>query len=153
VVVGDAGDPGTGHGRTNHARKRRRLRSLLMPVAVVAAVACGIAVASDVDGGAGDAWATTASLRGSTVNFERGASLRVTVTGEGVRTALDASRDGTFVLRGLVPGTYAVRWDDESSVGASGIPGVDIGTASRSGVVTTRLARGVNSVSITVPLR
>ena len=141
--------------RAHQLGRRRRIAQVGGALAVVAVLAAGVAVAaSDTGTTSRDvAVATLASVRGSTVNFEQGGTLHVTVTGDGGTFAVDASPDGTFELRDLPPGTYHVKWDYESPEGDSGQSGVSIGTATFAGHLTTELARGVNSVSITLPLR
>jgi hypothetical protein len=141
--------------RAHQLSRRGRLVQLGGTLAVVALLAGGVAVLTSGSGTSSHdvQTAVLASVRGNAVNFEDGGALHVTVTGNARTFEVDAAPDGTFQLHDLPPGTYTVKWEYESPAVASGTPGVDIGTAVRSGLLTTELARGVNSVSITLPLR
>jgi FlaG/FlaF family flagellin (archaellin) len=141
--------------RAHQLGRRRRLAQLGGALAVVCVLAGGVAVVASGSGTSSNhvQVATLASVRGTTTNFEDGGTLHVTVTGDGGTFTVDAAPDGTFELHDLPPGTYTVKWDYESPPADAGTAGVDIGTALRTGRLTTELASGVNSVSITLPLR
>jgi hypothetical protein len=141
--------------RAHELGRRRRIARLGGALAVVALLVGGVAV---ITSGAGTSahdvqTAVLASVRGHAVNFEDGGTLHVSVTGNGGTFEVDAAPDGTFQLHDLAPGTYTVKWDYESPAVDSGTPGIGIGTALRTGRLTIELTSGVNSVSITLPLR